>query len=366
MSEGKLRVGMIGAGSWASQHLKAWNANEHAEIVGISNRTEKRAEALAEEYGIPRVFSDANSLIQRDDVEIISISMPHNLHYSLAVAAIQAGKHVFCEKPLAMNLREARDMWEKAKEANVKTGIQFSHRNDPVFMHLHDLIGEGYLGDLQYIELKKCFDFGTRNDDFPLIWRFNKSIAGAGALGDLGVYAIDMARWLVGEFNRVCGQMKIFTKRRPIISDSYNAYEVLQMATERKFPESREMGDVDNDDECNIFVDFDCGAHGFIRASRFHDDREFKICGSRAEIRWEAIKGKLMGKLDGAREFSELDIPDIAPNPTIVTQFVSNIKNNTNLAPTFFDGMKAQEVMEATGISAVENRWIELPLANEK
>ena len=116
MSEPKLRVGMIGAGSWAKRHLEAWAANEHAEVVGIWNRTAKRAETLAEEFGIPRVAPDSDSLIKSDKINVISISMPHNLHHPLAIGAIRAGKHVFCEKPLAMDLYEAREMWQQAQE----------------------------------------------------------------------------------------------------------------------------------------------------------------------------------------------------------------------------------------------------------
>ncbi len=363
MGEQRLRVGMIGAGSWARQHLQAWDANEHAEVVGIWNRTAKRAEVLAKEFNISQVVAEADALIHSDDVDVISISMPHNLHYPFSTAAIDAGKHVFCEKPLAMDLREARDMWRQAESAGVKTGIQFFHRNDPVLMHLRDLIADGYLGSIQYVELKQCFDFGARGNGFPWIWRCSKSIAGTGALGDLGVYLIDMARWLVGEFSRVCGDMKTFVHRRPMISDKYNVHEVVQMAAEKGLPELAETGVVDNDDECNIIVDFDSGAHGYIRASRFHADRGIIICGSRGEVRWNPAEGKLMGKTAGAEEHTEIHVPEMASKPTIVTQFVSNIRNGTNQPPTFFDGLKAQEVIEATSISVEEERWVTLPLA---
>ena len=362
MAEQKLRVGMIGAGSWARRHLEAWSVNKDSEVIGIWNRTAERAETLAKEFEIPRVFEDSDSLIQSDDVDIISISMPHNLHHPLSMAAIKAGKHVFCEKPLAMDLREAKEMKEQAEKAGVKTGIQFGHRCDPMMIHLHDLGREGYLGDLQYIELMQCFNFGLLDERLPLTWRLRKSIAGAGALGDLGVYVIDLARWIVGEFSDVCATMKTFIKERPTISDKYNAYEIMQMAEDGNLPEPAETGIVDNDDECNMLVEFGSGVHGIIRTSRIYGDRSNKICGSRGEIRWNPEDGKLMGMIDEEKEFTEIPVPEVANGRTIVSQFVENIINNTDLPPTFFDGMKAQEVIEAALISIDEKRWVTLPI----
>ena len=362
MGEDKLRVGMIGAGSWARRHLEAWKENGDAEVVGIWNRTAVRAKALSEEFAIPRVEEDVGSLIHATDVDIISISMPHNLHYPLSIKAIKAGKHVFCEKPLAMNLREANDMWNEAERAGVKAGIQFSHRIDPTLMHLHDLVNDGYLGSIQHAEVRMCVDSGWRDGRFPLVWRLDKSIAGAGALGDLGVYAIDMARWLVGEISHVCATAKTFISKRPTISDKYNLYEAVQMATDGTTPETGETGIVDNDDECNIIVSFSAGAHGFIRASRFHADQGLKICGSRGEVRWDAKEGKLMGMIEPADTHSEICVPEVSDKQTIVSQFVSNIINDTDSPPTFFDGLKAQEVMEAAMLSAEEKKYVSLPM----
>jgi predicted dehydrogenase len=188
-----LRVGMVGAGSWATKHLDAWKQNEDAAVTAIWNRPKSKAEKRADEYGIPTVYADLDELIGRDDVDVISISMPHNLHYSISLKAIEGGKHVFCEKPLTMTYEEAKELWRRSEEKGVKTGIQFIHRCTPGLQKLRQLIDDGYIGEPQYAEVKHGLD-ACRDPGFPLIWRFQKNLAGYGVLGDLGVYAIDMDR----------------------------------------------------------------------------------------------------------------------------------------------------------------------------
>ena len=339
----KLGVGMVGAGSWAKKHLDAWRENEFSVVMGIWNRTKSRADILADEYKIPRVYADLESLLQNEKINVVSISMPHSFHYPIAIAAIEAGKQVFCEKPLALNLHEAQDMLSQANAAGVKTGIQFRHRNDVVAMHMQEMVQSGKIGDLQYIELKYCFDSGGRDSQFPLAWRSQKSIAGAGALGDVGVYLIDMARWIAGEFCRVCVTKKTFIAARPQ-------------------PDSTETGIVDNEDECNLIAEFDRGAHGFLRASRFYADRSIRVCGSLGELLWAPPGGGLFARRGSEEQFSKVPVPHPVEKRNMITQFVTNIRENTNLPPTFIDGVKAQEVIEAAMISADEKRWVNLPL----
>ena len=111
-----LRIGMIGGGSWADRHLRSYQKGG-AEVVVIYNRTRERADKLAEEFGIPDVSLEAESIIERDDIDAVSISMPHNMHFDLSLKAIEAGKHVYCEKPLAMDYPQAREMWHKSVAA---------------------------------------------------------------------------------------------------------------------------------------------------------------------------------------------------------------------------------------------------------
>lgn len=361
MSTERLGVGMVGAGSWARRHLDAWSKSSDTEVVAIYNRTRHKAEQLAKEYEIPTVCSDVDELVNRDDVDIVSVSMPHNLHFPISITAIEAGKHVFCEKPLAMNGQEARQMWERAQRSGVKTGIQFAHRVLPSLIRLRELISEGFVGPIRYFEAKNCLDL-VSDPAFPLVWRFKKDIAGAGALGDIGVYIIDAARWLVGEFESVSGSMHTFIESRPTIPDGYSLYQVIQLAKDKTLPLAQGTGTVDNDDECVFLATFDNDAQGLFRVSRLDNDRGLRICGSQGVLIWEQPGNKLLGKKKGEQAFSEIEVPDDQVAPTMVTQFISNIRNDTDLPPTFYDGMKAQEVMDAVIQSAEQRCWISLPM----
>lgn len=355
-----LRVGMIGAGSWARRHLEAFAANENTEVAVIWNRSPQKARKLADEFGIHEVAASEEAVSHRGDIDIISISMPHNMHHPSTKRALATGKHVFCEKPLAMNVAEAQEMVKKAQEKNLKTGIQFGHRSDASFRHLSTMIRDGNLGTIQYVEINMCFDLAMRNESFPLIWRMSKSIAGAGALGDLGVYGIDRARWLAGEIRSVCATTRTFIRARPTISDRYDAYEIKDMAAKDSFDSEDTTGQVDNDDECNVLMEFENGAHGYLRSSRFHEDRSLRICGSKAEARIEIPRQSLSLKAFGEDNFAEVDIPEMQGSPTIVSHFVDNILNDTDNAPTFYDGLKAQEVIDACLVSARERRWVDV------
>jgi predicted dehydrogenase len=275
------------------------------------------------------------------------------------MAAIEAGKHVFCEKPLAMDAQQAREMWSSAQRAGVKTGIQFGHRVAPAAVRMRKLIQDGTIGDIQYIEGSTCYDLGS-DPGFPLVWRFSKEIAGAGALGDLGVYAIDAARWLVGEFAAVSGQMRTWIVERPLIPDGHTLHQVIDMYKGGVLDPDADMGQVDNDDECLFLASFASGAQGYFKSSRLYGGEwGIKVYGSRGMLAWEG--DKLLSKQHGEETFSVVDVQAPDPAPTIVTQFVANILEGTNQPPTFYDGLQAQEVMDTVIRSAEQGRWVSLP-----
>jgi predicted dehydrogenase len=362
MGAEKLGVGMVGAGSMARHHLDAWRQSVETEVAAIWNRTRHKAEALADEYEIPAICAEVDELVHRADVDIVSVCTPHFLHHPISMAAIEAGKHVFCEKPLAMNYAEARQMWERAQMAGVKTGIQFGHRVHPWLVKARALLSQGYLGEVRYVEVKWCLDL-TSDPAFPLVWRFKRDLAGAGALGDLGVYAIDAARWLVGEFMGISASMRTYIERRPIIAEGYNLRQVEQMAREGTLPPPEGMGAVENDDECVFCARFECGAQGMFRTSRLENDGGLRIGGSEGVLVWEGIGKGLLRRKRGVRAFTEIEVPDDPGAATMVTQFISNIRNDTDMSPTFYDGMKAQGVIDAAMQSAEKGCWVSLPLS---
>jgi predicted dehydrogenase len=355
---------MIGAGSMARHHLEAWSRSVDAEVIAIYNRTQHKAEALAREFAIPYVCVDVYDLIHGNDVDAVSISMPHSLHHPLAIAAIEAGKHVFCEKPLATLLDDAREMWERAEQAGLKTGIQFGHRTLPALIQLRELLHEGYAGQVQYVECSWCFDW-ARDPAFPLVWRFRRDVAGAGALADLGVYAIDAARWLIGEFREVSACMRTYIDRRPLPMGNHSFDEIVHMARDGRYAVSGELGAVENEDECVFLATFENGAHGFFRASRLQGEQRLAVHGSEGVLVWTLGGDKLLGRRSGQGEYDEFPVPKAVAQATIVSQFLANIVDDTDLPPTFCDGVRAQAVIEAVIRSAERRCWVQVPTRSQ-
>lgn len=354
---GMMRVGMIGGGSWASRHLQAWQKNPATEVVAIYNRTRARSAKLAAEFSIPDVHDDAESIIARRDVDIISISMPHHMHCALATAAADAGKHVYCEKPLAMTYAEAHQMWSRAKKAGVKTGMQYNPRQDPTIVKLRELVRSGYIGRVNHVELHFAADF-TATPRFPMMWRFQKAVAGAGAIGDQGTYIIDQARWMFGEFAAVSGMLHTFIPERPVIGDHYDFFQAIAVAREGKVPADAPMAKVDNEDEAIFLADFASGASGVLKASRVHSDAKTKIYGADGTLWRDARSGKLLARKPGSSETVEIEVPARDPNETIVSQFVRDIQQDTEVGPTFYDGLKNIAVIDAVLLSAQARRWV--------
>ena len=350
------RVGIIGAGHIAQSHAQLWQGE--ADVVAVCSRQYHKAVSLANEYGIPVVCTDAEALIQRDDIDIVCITTPHHLHHPFAVQAVNAGKHVFCEKPLALNVTEARDMWETSHNAGVKTGIQFSERfHWPSLIRLREMIQEGVLGEIQYFEGAWAFDW-ARSPDHPMSWRFQRDKAGTGALGDLGAYMIDAARWLIGEIASVSGHLVTYIKQRPLIPDLYDFAEIRQMQRENDLPKSTKIGDVENDDVCTVMVLFENGAHGIIRASRMQRFNTIRVEGSLGVCTWDLQNRILMHRSHRQEHYTEVPVQSGTTSPSMYTQFLANIRDDTDLPPTFYDGLKVQEVIDAVVKSAEDKRWV--------
>jgi predicted dehydrogenase len=285
--------------------------------------------------------------------------MPHSLHHPLALAAIAAGKHVFCEKPLATRLHDAREMWERAEQMRVKTGIQFGHRFSPALNRLRALLLDGYVGQVQRLTCNWCFDW-ARDPRLPLVWRFKRDLAGAGALADLGVYAIDAARWLIGEFRSVSGSLWTHVRERPIPKEGHSFDEIVRMSSEGALPPGQEMGIVENEDECAFVASFEGGAHGVFWASRMQDEQRLSVHGSQGVLTWRLRGDKLYGRRSGQAKLEPIALPANATAPTFVSRFVAGVRDGVERSPSFYDGLKAQEVIEAVLQSAREQRWAPL------
>ncbi|MBB6635951.1 Gfo/Idh/MocA family protein [Cohnella thailandensis] len=348
-----------------------------AEVVmkAICGRDEQGVKAAAEKFGWEGYETDWRKLVKRDDIDFIDINAPSDAHKEIALAAIAEGKHVFCEKPLALNLSDAREMLAAAEKAGVKHGICFNYRFLPAVQLAKKIVDSGKLGEIHHYRATYLQDWLV-DPETPLAWRLKKEIAGSGAHGDINAHSIDLARFLIGEFDRVIGHNRTFVKERPVLESS-SGLTGTGSATEK--------GEVTVDDATAFLADFKNGAMGMFVASRFATGRKnhntFEIHGSKGTIRWD------LENLNELQVYFREDEPELAgfrrvlatePEhkyagnwwPTghiigyehgfvhIAYEFVQHLASGSPFAPTFEDGVRCQEVLEAVDLSIERGTWV--------
>jgi predicted dehydrogenase len=229
-SQGTIGVGMIGYAFMGRAHSLAWHTAGRVfdvplrpRLAAICGRDKAAAQAAAERLGWAAVESDWQALIERDDVQLIDISAPGDLHAPIAIAALAAGKHVLCEKPLANTLAEAEAM-KAAADAAYPTGaramVGFNYRRVPALALARRLVEQGRLGTLRHFRAVYLQDW-LADPDAPMTWRVQAERAGSGALGDLGAHIVDLARYLTGdEVTGVSAVSATFTPERPYADGS--------------------------------------------------------------------------------------------------------------------------------------------------
>ena len=349
-------VAVIGTGFGATVHIPALKHIPDVEIVSVVSRRAERAQAVAAQHDIPEASSDWRDVINDPKVHAVVIATPPYLHHQMAIAALEAGKHVLCEKPMARNLAETRDMVKLANTASVVAMINHEFRYLPIRTRVKELIDEGYVGEPQSIAMTVFRSTLTDPSERPFGWLMEQDKAG-GMLGASGSHAIDSLRWWIGEIHAVAGSTATMVKRR-------------------RLPDSSGMATVDADDNFAFLLRFANGAIGtvhFCATAPINAGDEITISGSEGMI---IVQGD--GDLFGARKrdvgLRELPIPDrLTPRlpefphyltrPTILLlqDWVKAIRTGRGavFTPSFADGAKVQEVIDGVIRSGVQGRWID-------
>ncbi|SMO41606.1 Gfo/Idh/MocA family protein [Melghirimyces algeriensis] len=384
-SKKQIRVGMVGYRLMGRAHSHAYrdvpfyfNPDVEPRLQAIAGRDEESTKAAADKMGWESWETDWRRLIEREDIDLIDIVTPNNTHADIAIAAADAGKHVFCEKPLAMSLNEAKRMLEAVNRTGVTHMICHNYRFSPAVQYAKKLIDEGRLGKIYHMRATFLQDW-LMDPEFPLIWRLKKEVSGGGTLSDLGAHIIDLARFLVGEFHEVAGMMETFVKKRPLGTMTNNLKGQIQ---------SDQWGEVTVDDATMFLARFHNGAIGTFEASRFsrgnRAGNRFEINGEKGSIRWD------MENLNNLHVYLEEDEPGLQGFRTIncteeshpfagsywpaghilgyehtfvniVFRLMDGIAQGTSPEPNFADGVKNQAVLEAVEQSAEKRGWIEIP-----
>ncbi len=310
-----LGIGMVGYAFMGAAHSLAWrNAPSFFELpvvprlVALGGRNAEAAGDVARRFGWESVETDWRRLVARDDVGLVDVCTPGDTHAEIAIAALEAGKHVLCEKPLANSVAEAEAMVEaaeKAAEAGVRSMVGFTYRRVPAIALARQLVAEGRLGQLHHVRAQYLQDW-IADPDAPLSWRLQKDKAGSGALGDIGAHIIDLTQYITGE--RITGVnaiLETFVKERPI-PGSYSglsgsaAEHSASSAEKRASAGEAEKGPVTVDDTALFLARFTGGAVATFEATRFATGRKNAI---RVEI--NGAKGSL------AFDFEDMNVLNV-------------------------------------------------------
>ncbi len=282
-------VGVVGAGWMGRVHSSAYRRiGEHypdcpglARLVIVADESAARARAAAETSGFEKLTTDWQEVLEHPDVEAVSIATPNHLHRDVAIAAAEAGKHVWIEKPAGRVLRETEAIAAAIEGAGVRSVVGFNYRQAPAVRHARDLVRSGALGAIDHFRSQWIAAYAA-NPLGALTWRFRRDEAGLGILGDLGSHAVDLAQFLLGPIARVTAKTQTVVRERPLPSRDGTHFDV--SASEERAP-------VENEDVVWSIVEFEQGVNGTIEASRVAVGPQaryaFEVHGSRGAVAWD-------------------------------------------------------------------------------
>lgn len=367
----ELGVGMIGYGFMGKMHTYSYASlpfiyNPRAarvRLVGVCAASEASRALAVETAGYEFSSADYHDLLDRDDIQVINVCTPNYLHYEQSMAALEAGKHVYCDKPLAMNAQQAADMADLAREKGLTCQVTFHNRFCPAIMRAKEMVDEGFLGDV--VSFRSVYlHSGYTNPNRPISWRMQYEKSGGGALADLGSHAIDLLRYLIGDFSRVSARLETYIKERPITAGS------------------TEVVPVTVDDLALLTLETASGAIGTVEASRLAtgtvDDLRFEIHGTHGAISFDLMSPNWLMAYDDTRKggvyggdkgWQRVETVQNYPKPAAlpggkapvgwirfhidsIHSFISNVVESRPGCPSFDDGLAVQRVIDAAAESS--------------
>src|SRR3954452_6014884 len=383
-----LRVAMVGYAFMGAAHSQAWrNAHRFFDLPAtpepavLCGRDADAVAAAASRMGWAESATDWREVVTRDDIDVVDVSSPGDTHRDIAIAALEAGKHVLCEKPLSNTVAEAEEMTAAAEAATsrgVHSMVAFNYPRTPALALARRLVVEGRLGRLHHIKAQYLQDWIV-DPEFPLVWRLQKDKAGSGALGDIGAHVVDLAYFLTGErLTGVSGTLERFVDKRPLP----------EQAAGLSGSGGSETGEVTVDDAAAFFGRTEGGALATFEATRFATGRKnamrIELNGSDGSLAFDFERLNELQVYDGTVPSASAGFRRIlATDPghpyaaawwppghglgyehTFVNEiadFVRDVGAGTPPTPSFADGLYVQHVMDAVERSSVASSvWTEI------
>ncbi|WP_273846387.1 Gfo/Idh/MocA family protein [Rubrobacter calidifluminis] len=384
----QLNIGMIGGGFMGKAHSLAyaampmffWPAPAVPNRKMLAEIDEDLARESALRFGFEKYTGDWRKLVEHPDIHVVDIATPNNTHAEIAIAAAEAGKHIICEKPLALDAEEAERMLEAVERAGVVHMVAFNYRRTPAVALAKKFIEEGAIGNILNFRGTYLQDWSA-DPNGPLSWRFQKAVAGSGALGDIGTHVLDIARYLVGEIVAVNSVLRTIIGKRPI-----------QQGGQDKLGASQKLVDapkatVDVDDEVITSLRFSNGALGTLEATRNAYGRNnfltFEIDGDHGSLyfnyeRRDELQVFFADDPADRRGFRTIYTgpahpygENLWPIPAIgigygetkiieCYEFVKAVIEGTTVSPSFHDGHRIAQICDAIVESSEKQTWVDL------
>ncbi len=384
-------VGMIGYGFIGHVHTVAYRAlpllydplPARPELIGVCTATEASGQKAKEQAGFAFATTDYRELLARDDIQILNVCTPNDAHYEVVKAALQAGKHLYCDKPLALNVAQAEELAALAQTVPTVQQMTFNYRFVPAILRARQMVEAGFLGDL--FQFRAAYlHAGYIDPNRPFSWRTDWARSGGGAIADLGAHVIDLMRFLIGPGSSV-GRAGEFAAVRA---------DLQTLISERPDPKTGMLRRVDVDDIALAQCRLEGGAVGTLEASRLatgvQDELRFELHGTRGGLKFNLMDPNWLDAYDathpeaplgGDRGTTRIEAVTRYPKPYALGatkntvgwlnfhvqslfDFVNNVARHAQgepmspISPTFQDGLAAQRVIAACQRSAESERWV--------
>ena len=369
-----MKIGILGFGSMGKAHLYSvrnipffFSGKHDYEVAYVCTSKEETAKAASEQYGIPNYTDNENDVIYSGEIDVVDICTPNIYHYETAKKAILAGKHVYCEKPLAVTYEQARELADLAKQKGVICGIVFNNRFLSPILKAKALIAEGRVGRVLSFSIKYLHS-SALDTEKKAGWKQNKDVCGGGVLFDLGSHAVDLIYYLLGEVDSVLGKSQI-------------AYPV------RTGMDGR-VWETNADEAFYMLATLKNGAHGTIEVSKLttgaNDDLRLEIHGERGSVSFDLMQPNFLEFYDatpcegayGTRGYTKIECVNRYPSPGGIFpgikapigwlrghvgsyfEFLASVEGGKQFSPSFDDGAYVQRVLECAYESDKKRAWV--------
>lgn len=381
-----VNIGIVGFGWMGQVHAKALSrVLQHypdldvvPRLVGVADTAEDgRRDYATRAFGFSYVTDDWRELVDRPDIDLVCVAGPNFTHRDVAVAAAEAGKHIWIEKPAGRNAKETREIADAVEAAEIACAVGFNYRNPPAVELARDLVAAGRIGEVEHVAFRMLSDYSAHPDG-ALSWRFVNELAGTGVLGDLGSHGLDLAHYVVGPVVQVLADTATFIGQRPQPLGSA-ASHFSRGSDGPRVP-------VENEDYAVMLLRFAGGARGVLEASRASVGEQnsygFEIHGSKGAVAWDfrrmgelrvcseqdyqgaAWTTRLVGPGDGEAGFFQPDTGIALSYDDLKVieahRLLTSIATGKPVGASIADAVRAADSVEAILRSAVEQRWTHL------